>query len=76
MGVRLSVFVALRVFDKGSLEMTPPKNRAEAIEMCDALMQYAEERSIRKGDTWEDTHKLLGFVKKHFERNALWRGEE
>lgn len=56
--------------------MTPPKNRAEAIEMCDALMQYAEERSIRKGDTWEDTHKLLGFVKKHFERNALWRGEE
>jgi hypothetical protein len=56
--------------------MTPPNNRAEAIEMCDALMQYAEERSIRKGDNWLDTHKLLGFVKKHLERNALWKGAE
>jgi hypothetical protein len=56
--------------------MTPPNNRAEAIEMCDALMQYAEERSIRKRDCWLDTHKLLGFVKKHLEQNALWKGAE
>lgn len=48
-----------------------PIDAERALEMCDALIAYCNGKSIRKGDTWFDAQRMLGFARDHLKHDLL-----